>query len=67
MPPSATGTDADSYAAADPWSNMVGAALNGAWELRITDLWPEDNGYIFSWSMTWDPASVSTCEGPVIL
>ena len=57
----------DTYAAADPWSKLVGASLNGDWELRITDLWPIDNGYIFSWSMTWDPTAVENCMGPIIL
>ena len=56
----------DNYSAADPWTNLVGATLNGDWELRVTDLWPIDNGYIFSWSMSWDPSIVQDCSGPII-
>jgi hypothetical protein len=57
----------DTYAAADPWSNLDGATLNGNWELRVTDLWENDNGYVFEWSLAWDQASLSSCAGPVIL
>ena len=57
----------DTYSAADPWSNLNGAMMNGDWELRVTDLWPEDNGYIFSWSITWNINAIQDCTGPIIL
>jgi subtilisin-like proprotein convertase family protein len=56
----------DTYAAADPWTNLVGAMMNGDWQLRITDLWPIDNGYIFQWSITWATSAVTNCSGPII-
>ena len=40
--------------------------MNGDWELRVTDLWQIDNGYIFIWSMAWDPMSITNCTGPLI-
>ena len=54
------------YQASDPWTNLVGAPLNGDWSLAVTDLWPIDNGYIFSWSIAFDPSLVQDCSGPVI-
>lgn len=39
------------YSTNDPFSNLLGVPLNGAWSLRITDNLPSDNGYIFSWFM----------------
>ena len=54
------------YQASDPWTNLVGAPLNGDWELVVTDLWPVDNGYLFSWSIAFDPTLVQDCSGPVI-
>ncbi len=56
----------DTYAAADPWANLDGAMMNGDWQLRVTDLWPIDNGYIFKWSITWDPSALVSCGGPII-
>jgi hypothetical protein len=54
------------YQASDPWTNLVGAPLNGDWHLVVTDLWGIDNGYMFSWSITWDPNLVSDCSGPIV-
>ncbi len=56
----------DTYGAADPWANLDGAMMNGDWQLRVTDLWPIDNGYIFKWSITWDPSALVSCGGPII-
>lgn len=33
------------------FSNLLGCPLNGIWTITVTDLWMEDNGYIFSWSI----------------
>jgi len=54
------------YASEGPWNVIVGAPLNGTWELRVTDLWGDDNGFLFSWSMEFDPALAPGC-GPVII
>ena len=54
------------YQASDPWTNLIGAPLNGDWELVVTDLWPIDNGYLFSWQIAFDPSLVQDCSGPII-
>jgi hypothetical protein len=54
------------YASERPWAGIMGAPLNGSWELRVTDLWGDDNGFLFSWSMEFDPALAPGC-GPVII
>ena len=54
------------YQASDPWTNLVGAPLNGSWSLVITDLWGIDNGYLFSWSITFDANLVADCGGPIV-
>jgi hypothetical protein len=54
------------YASGGPWNVIAGAPLNGTWELRVTDLWADDNGFLFSWSMEFDPALAPGC-GPVII
>ncbi|MDX2091277.1 MAG: proprotein convertase P-domain-containing protein [Kofleriaceae bacterium] len=54
------------FASASPWAIINGAPLNGTWELRVTDLWGDDNGFLFSWSMEFDPSLAPGC-GPVII
>lgn len=49
------------YASEGPWSAIANAPLNGTWELRVTDLWGDDNGFLFSWSMEFDPALQPGC------
>jgi hypothetical protein len=53
------------YSAADPWTNLIGSDLNGDWEILVTDLWPIDNGYIFKWSIAFDPMLVNSCDPPI--
>ena len=40
--------------------------LNGEWTIIVTDLWPIDNGFMFEWSIAFDPSLVVDCEGPII-
>jgi hypothetical protein len=54
------------YASEGPWNVIAGSPLNGTWELRVTDLWADDNGFLFSWSMEFDPSLAPGC-GPVII
>ncbi|MEM9071391.1 MAG: proprotein convertase P-domain-containing protein [Myxococcota bacterium] len=54
------------YSSADDWSNLIGAPLNGEWTLSVTDLWPADNGYIFEWSISFNPRTVEDCSSPLI-
>ncbi len=44
------------YRSINPLSALVGSPLNGIWKIRITDNFPEDNGYIFSWNLNFDPS-----------
>ena len=55
------------YKAMDPWTNLTGVPLNGAWTMRVTDLWVDDNGFVFKWSIKFDPSLVADCSGPIIL
>ena len=58
------------YGAADPWTNFAGSPLNGQWSIIVTDLWGIDNGFIFDWTIEFDPNAVedrSTYEKPTEL
>ena len=54
------------YAAADPWTQLDGTPLNGQWKFVVTDLWPADNGFLFSWSIRFNANAVSDCSGPIV-
>ena len=54
------------YAAADPWTTLNGSPLNGQWKFVVTDLWPMDNGFLFDWTISFDPQAVGDCSGPII-
>lgn len=54
------------YAPSEPISKLIGAEMNGAWTLKVTDLWAQDNGFIFSWSIAFDPNTVQDCSTPPI-
>jgi hypothetical protein len=49
-----------------PFTALQGATLNGMWQFRVTDLWPADNGFLFDWTINFDPSLVSDCSGPII-
>jgi subtilisin-like proprotein convertase family protein len=53
---------AGDYQSSDPMNLLEGCTLNGDWSIRVTDLWGIDNGYIFSWGISFDPAIVEDCE-----
>jgi hypothetical protein len=54
------------YSAAGPWQTLVGAQMNGDWEIFVQDEWAEDNGFIFKWSIDFDPTIFHDCSGPII-
>lgn len=58
---------AGNYKSISPWSALTNTMLNGTWKMRVTDLWPADNGFLFKWSIKFDPSLVSDCAGPIIL
>lgn len=45
----------DDYASFEPLDNLIGCPLNGEWVLTVTDLWGSDNGWLFGWSINFDP------------
>ncbi|MGQ3133642.1 MAG: PKD domain-containing protein, partial [Flavobacteriales bacterium] len=53
--PSGNSIVAGNYMPVDPFSNMVGCPLNGAWTIEVTDNLAVDNGYIFNWDVTFAP------------
>lgn len=55
------------YKSATPWPALTGTSLNGMWTMRVTDLWEVDNGFMFSWSISFDPSLVTDCGEPIIL
>lgn len=42
------------YKSFEPLTNLIGCPLNGEWTLTVTDYWPQDNGYIFSWGVNFN-------------
>ncbi|MGC6437397.1 MAG: proprotein convertase P-domain-containing protein, partial [Flavobacteriaceae bacterium] len=44
------------YSSDDSLDGLLGSSLNGSWTIRITDNIGADNGYIFSWTLNFDPA-----------
>ncbi len=57
---------AGDYKPSSPFSVLQGAPLNGTWEMRVTDLYGVDNGFLFGWQITFDPSLVADCNGPII-
>lgn len=43
------------YESVQPFTNLNGCPLNGTWEVEVCDLWASDNGFIFDWSIQFDP------------
>jgi hypothetical protein len=50
------------YRSYSPMSDLTGCTLNGTWTLKVTDDWPYDNGFIFSWGLKFDPSIVQDCS-----
>ncbi len=44
---------AGDYLPFEPFSDLLGCPLNGEWTITATDLWPFDNGFIFSWEINF--------------
>ncbi len=57
---------AGDYNSVTPWTSLIGAMLNGDWTIKVTDLWAIDNGYIFEWSIAFDPTIVEDCSTPPV-
>ena len=52
---------------ADLFTAMMDTPLNGAWTMRVTDLWGADNGFMFGWTIAFDPTLINDCSGPIVL
>lgn len=50
------------YNTFEPFTQLIGCPLNGEWTIRVTDLWEQDNGWIFSWGIEFDPALIPQLE-----
>jgi len=47
---------AGTYTSENPFSDLIGCPLNGIWSVEICDNLGSDNGFIFDWSLTFDPS-----------
>ena len=41
---------------------LLGCPLNGEWTIIVTDRWASDNGWIFEWSIDFDPSLYPALE-----
>jgi subtilisin-like proprotein convertase family protein len=58
---------AGSYAPRQSFFGLLGTSLNGAWTLKVTDNFSQDNGYIFDWAISLQadlPDSIVTLLEP---
>lgn len=61
---------AGSYTSYEPLTDLIGVPLNGQWTIIVTDDIPNNNGYIFNWSISLaadPPDSVVTLSQPASL
>jgi gliding motility-associated-like protein len=56
------------YQSLNPMSSLVGCQLNGTWSIEFCDLWGSDDGFVFGWSIDFNPAIIPnvTTFTPVI-
>ncbi len=50
--------NAGTYQASGAWNVLLGCPLNGTWQIKVTDNLSQDNGYIFSWGLSLNPALI---------
>ncbi|HHH49880.1 MAG TPA: PKD domain-containing protein, partial [Saprospiraceae bacterium] len=53
--PSKTSLPAGDYNSFENLDELVGCPLNGDWTITVIDYWRDDNGWIFSWGLSFDP------------
>jgi hypothetical protein len=56
----------DNYRPSEWFEGFIGCEFNGNWSLRVQDLWGGDNGFIFEWSIAFEPILLERCDDPVI-
>lgn len=51
--PASNSINAGNYMPVDPFTDLIGCPLNGAWTIQVTDNLGSDNGYIFNWDVNF--------------
>lgn len=46
---------AGTYLPEEGFENFIGCPINGDWTLKVKDNWSSDDGFIFNWSIYFDP------------
>ena len=46
---------AGTYESAQPFTLLEGCPLNGTWQIEVCDSWGADDGYIFEWTIHFNP------------
>lgn len=46
---------AGEYLPEESFANFIGCPINGDWTLKVKDNWSSDDGFIFNWSIYFDP------------
>ena len=46
----------DTYESLNPLTPLVGCPLNGIWQIEFCDLWGSDDGFVFNFSINFDPS-----------
>ena len=49
---------AGNYSSFNPLDGLLGSSLNGDWTIKVTDNNALDNGYIFEWSIDFNPTII---------
>jgi gliding motility-associated-like protein len=44
------------YESEQSFDGLIGCPLNGTWTVQVCDMWTSDNGFIFDWSVAFDPS-----------
>ncbi|MBK8721667.1 MAG: proprotein convertase P-domain-containing protein [Saprospiraceae bacterium] len=50
------------YRPYESFSKLIGCPLNGDWSIIVQDLWSKDNGFIFNWSIDFNPSLLPNNE-----
>ncbi len=53
---------AGDYAPFEGFDNLIGCPMNGEWRINVEDLWGIDNGWIFSWSISFQESLYPNIE-----
>ena len=65
--PASGSINAGNYMPVQPFTNLIGCPLNGAWTIQVTDNLGADNGYIFNWDVNFNVAPAAGTFTPTIV